>query len=86
MSSQVRCTQKFKDKQGRILGYELIDLESGQYDLVQANELKQAIKAGLIRVTNLTLTSDNRLVDCKEKGDRLVKATKAQQAPKAPEL
>lgn len=48
------------------MGYRLVDL-NGQKQNVKPEILKEAIKNGQISVVNLTLTSDNRLVDTSDK-------------------
>ena len=63
---QVKCIQKFRDAKGKIYGYRLIDI-NGQTQDVQADNLKLAIENKKIHVVNLTLTTDNRLVDTTEK-------------------
>lgn len=63
---QAKCIQKFRDKTGKIYGYRLIDLNGQTQDLTSDN-LKAAIRNKQINVVNLTLTSDNRLVDTTEK-------------------
>lgn len=62
---KVKCIQKFRDKQGKIYGYRLQYL-SGQTQDVKPENLKQAIKNNQIQVTNLKLTSNNRLIDAKD--------------------
>lgn len=62
---QAKCIQKFKDKQGRIYGYRLVDI-NGQTQDVTPGDLKLAIRDKRITVINLALTSDNRLIDKKE--------------------
>lgn len=61
-----KCTMKFRDKTGKIMGYRLVDL-NGQKQNIEPEILKVAIKNGQISVVNLTLTSDNRLVDTSDK-------------------
>lgn len=63
---QAKCIEKFRDKTGKIYGYKLIDLNSQTQDVTPEN-LKQAILNKQIHVVNLTLTSNNRLVDTTEK-------------------
>lgn len=63
---QAKCIEKFRDKTGKIYGYRLIDLNEQTQD-VTADNLKRAIANKKIHVINLTLTSDNRLVDSSEK-------------------
>ena len=55
------CIQKFK-KNNKIYGYRLQDSQGNIKD-VYADQLKNAIRNQQIQVINLTLTSDNRLVD-----------------------
>lgn len=62
---QATCIQKFK-KNNKIYGYRLQDSQGNIRD-VYSDPLKQAIKNGQITILNLTLTSDNRLVDTSEK-------------------
>lgn len=58
---------KFRDKKtGKIMGYRLVDLQ-GQKQNIKPEILKAAIRDGQISVVNLTLTSDNRLVDTSDK-------------------
>ena len=63
---QAKCIQKFRDKQNRIYGYRLVDL-NGQTQDVTSDNLKNAIANGQIHVVNLTLSKDGRLVDTSEK-------------------
>ena len=55
------CTQRFRDKQGKIIEYELMDMY-GKRNNIDSDRLKQAIKRKEIEVNNLVLTSDNRLL------------------------
>lgn len=61
---QAKCIQKFRNKQNKIYGYRLQDI-NGQVQDVTPEDLKNAIKNASINVINLTLTSDGRLVDKK---------------------
>lgn len=54
--------EKYKDKNGKIIGYCLIDSQGNQTQM-KAEDLKAGIKAGTLKVVNLTLTRDDRLVD-----------------------
>ena len=63
---QAKCIQKFRDNNNKIYGYRLIDI-NGQTQDVKSDNLKKAIANKSIHVVNLTLTSDNRLVDTTEK-------------------
>lgn len=62
----VKCIEKFRNSSGQIIGYRLQDI-NGQTQDATSDALKKAIKTKQIHVVNLTLTSDNRLVDSNEK-------------------
>jgi len=71
---KVRCIGKVKDKNNKIIGYKLLDQsgnklldQSGNKLNIKSDVLKNAIKNNEIEVLNLALTSDNRLIDSKEK-------------------
>ena len=57
-----KCTNKFRNKQGIIIGYELVD-SKGTKQQVTARSLKNAIVNKQAHVINLKLTSDGRLID-----------------------
>lgn len=57
-----KCVSKFRDRNSKIIGYKLLDLNGKTQD-IRSENLKGAIKRGEVNVVNLTLTSDNRLVD-----------------------
>lgn len=59
---QAKCIKKFRDRNDRIIGYRLIDINRNTTD-VKPNVLKFYIKTGKINVINLKLTSDYKLVD-----------------------
>ena len=59
---KVKCIQKFRDKNNVVIGYRIID-QNGNTTDISSKSLKQAIKQGRLEVINLTLTSDNRLID-----------------------
>lgn len=61
---QAKCLEKIRDKRNNITGYKLVDKDKNEA-VVKPNRLKEAIRAGQIEVINLTLTSDNRLMDKK---------------------
>ena len=63
---KVKCVDKFRDGQGKICGYRLMDCYGKTQDMF-AETLKEEIKKNNISVINLTLTSDGRLVDSSEK-------------------
>jgi hypothetical protein len=63
MAIEVICIDKKRDnKTNIIVAYKLKD-RRGKIATMSSKDLKAAIKAGWIKVKNLTLTSDNRLVD-----------------------
>ena len=59
---QAICLKKFRNKNNQIIGYRIQD-KNGQTRDVKSEYLKQAIKNKQINVLNLTLTSDNKLID-----------------------
>ena len=59
---QAKYIQKFRNKNNQIIGYRLQD-SNGYTKDVTSDQLKQAIKNHQITIINLTLTSDNRLID-----------------------
>lgn len=63
---QAKCIEKFRDSTGKIYGYRLQDI-NGQVQDVRPENLKTAIRNKQIHIVNLTLTTDNRLVDSSEK-------------------
>lgn len=60
-----KYVKKLRTPLGKITGYWLQD-GNGQSKFISSDRLKDAIRAGQIKVTNLTLTKDNRLVGSKE--------------------
>lgn len=61
---QAKCIEKFRDEHNKIYGYRLQDINEQTQD-VTPSDLKSAILNNQISVTNLTLTSDGRLIDKK---------------------
>lgn len=59
----VKCTGKIRDKNGKITAYKVTNVYYGKYKIIEPSELKRCIQENTVVVTNLTLTSDNRLVD-----------------------
>lgn len=59
---QAKYLTKIRDKHNNIVGYTIMD-KGGKTINIKADKLKQLIKEGKVEVINLTLTSDNRLVD-----------------------
>lgn len=58
----VTCTEKIRDKNNRIIGYELQDCNGNKMQFT-SEQVKQAIFLQQITVKNLKLTSDGRLID-----------------------
>ena len=61
---KARYILKFKDKQGRIIGYRLEDENDLMKDF-KSEDIKQHIRSGNLEIINLKLTTDNRLIDRK---------------------
>ena len=61
-----KCIQKYRNNQGKIYGYRIIDGNMCPLD-IETDKLKAAIRNKEIDVINLTLTSDNRLIDSSER-------------------
>lgn len=61
---KVTMVKKLKDNNGKIYGYIIRD-EYGKEAGIYTNNLKEHIRNGVCEVTNMTLTSDNRLIDKK---------------------
>lgn len=59
-----KCITKCKNRHNQIIGYDLMG-EDGQRTRVAPIQLKEAIRAGRVEVTNLKLTADDRLIDAK---------------------
>lgn len=66
---QVKSIKTYRDKNGKILGYRIRDLKGQEMDIT-SDKLKFAIANAQLSVLNLTLTSNNRLV---EKGTGSIK-------------
>ncbi len=56
------CIRKFRDRNNRIVGYSIKD-RNGYVRELDSKTLKNLIRQKWVTVDNLTLTSDNRLVD-----------------------
>ena len=74
---QALCLQKFRNKNNQIIGYRLQDRNGNTLD-VKSEYLKQAIKNKQINILNLTLTSDNKLIDKEYKSQKVQKVQKTQ--------
>lgn len=61
-----KCLQKIRGKNNQIIGYKLQDTKGNIQDF-NSSFIKEQIRAGNIHIINMTLTSDNRLVDKKVK-------------------
>ena len=59
---QALCLRKFRNKNNQIIGYKIQDKNGNTLD-VKPEYLKQAIRNNQVNVLNLTLTSDNKLID-----------------------
>lgn len=68
---KVKCVQKLRDKNGVIKVYKLQD-NKGVIKEMTPDKLKELIKDKKLVVSNLTLTSNNRLVDTSEKDEQAV--------------
>ena len=64
MVLQAKCIEKIRDKNKHIIEYKLISKDKKTIS-VKSDDLKSAMRSGQIEVINLTLTSDNRLIDKK---------------------
>ena len=74
---QVKCIEKLRDKNNKIYGYKLQDLNQ-QTRNITSGILKDAIRRGEIDVVNLKLTADNKLIDRKEQDINNLKIGKKQ--------
>lgn len=63
---QVRCIEKIRGKNNHIIGYTIQNL-TGETRVVDKDKLKEAVRNKKIDIVNMTLTSDNRLIDKKIK-------------------
>ena len=61
---KAKCIEKIRDKNNHIIGYTIIGDDKKPIP-VKSEKLKEVIRSGQIEITNLTLTSDNRLIDKK---------------------
>jgi len=61
---QATCIEKIRDENNNIIGYKIIGKDKKPIS-VKSESLKKAIKSGQLEVTNITLTSDNRLINKK---------------------
>ena len=62
----IKCIEKIRDSKGRITHYKIQDTK-GNTKIVTAKQLKVAISNMQVNCVNLTLTSDNRLIDKEDK-------------------
>ena len=60
-----KCIEKVRDKNNVIVEYRLCD-SNNMCLTIKPNQLKTAMKSNQIKVTNLKLTEDNRLIDNKQ--------------------
>ena len=61
-SEVMKCIEKIYDAKGKIIGYKLEYTETGNTKYFGKDALKLAMRNSWIEVTNLTLTSNNKLV------------------------
>ena len=61
---KAKCIEKIRDKNNHIIGYTIIGNDKKPIP-VKSEKLKEVIRSGQLEVVNLTLTSDNRLIDKK---------------------
>lgn len=66
MKATCTCIEKFRDSNGKIIGYRLQD-DSGRCLDIEAEQLKLAIFSNQLEVSNLKLTSDSRLIEKKKR-------------------
>jgi hypothetical protein len=59
---KAKCISKQRDSNGRIIEYELVDMK-GQRVYLDSNEVKNMVRNKDLYISNLSLTSDNRLVN-----------------------
>lgn len=59
---KVKCIRKIRDAKGKITGYTIQNL-TGETRTVDKDKLKEAVRNKQIDIVNMTLTSDNRLID-----------------------
>ena len=69
---QFKCIKKHKNKRGNIDLYTLQDVKGNNIE-IDASSLKAAIVNNKINVVNLTLTSNNKLVDSNRAGSSSIK-------------
>lgn len=63
---KVKCIRKIRDAKGKITGY-TIQSSTGETKNVDKDKLKEAVRNKKLDIVNMTLTSDNRLIDKKIK-------------------
>lgn len=56
------CKNKYKDHNGKVKDYYLVDLD-GNGSIVTALQIKNAIKAGKIKILNMELSDSGRLTE-----------------------
>ena len=64
-----KCERKIRDKNNNIIGYILIK-SNGAREHVKPEALKQAMLNDSVRVVNLKLTSDGKLIDKNDRGEK----------------
>lgn len=61
-----KCTEKFRDSSNKIVAYLVVD-NYGHRKKFKSEDLKGLIRNGKLCITNLTLTSDDRLISTQDK-------------------
>lgn len=64
----MKCINKVREKSGRIKAYVLED-EAGRKAVIDSDRVKYLLKQKAINITNLKLTSDNRVIDSKDSNE-----------------
>lgn len=62
---ELKCIEKIRDTCGNLTAYKLID-NYGRISVLASSAVKQLIKSNKVNITNLKLTSDNRLISIEE--------------------
>lgn len=78
----VRAIKKYHDDKGKLIGYRIKDMKTGDEMNILKEYLKDAVVKGQVQVDNMTLTSDGRLIGHATHKDRPVaRANKVMNKP-----
>lgn len=58
----ILITKKYHDKNGKLMGYRIRNIDTGEEMDVHKDEVKRLAIAGQIHIENMTITSDGRLI------------------------